>query len=93
MPNDRKPTPLPTTPALVRRTAAALAVAAVVGCGSTQPPQIDQSPPPQVMPPQVPPQVEQPPQQPPQVEQPPQQPPSPPPQVPQGPTPPQVPPK
>lgn len=59
--------PLPMTPALVRRTASIAAVATavgVVGCGGNQPPQayeapqIDHGPPP----PQAPPQVEEAPQ-------------------------------
>ncbi len=85
-----RPTPLPGTPALVRRTASIAVVAAAVsavGCTHTVPPQTpeerdgQQALPPQAPPPQAPPpQVEEPQIAAPQVA-------SPPPQIPQRPTP------
>jgi hypothetical protein len=76
------PTPVPRTPALVKRGAAAMIAVGLAGCGPSQPADAPQQPP-QVEPPQAPPQVPEegmvPPQEPPQV--------SPPPQVPQGPVP------
>ena len=75
-----RPTPLPKTPALVRRGAAAMLIAGAVGCGGAE------AVPPQSPPPQIPPQQEVVPPQAPPVEpavspdaQPPQTPPQTPP--------------
>jgi hypothetical protein len=89
------PTPVPRTPALVKRGAAAVVAVGLVGCGpNPQPPEVAPQPPQQVeaVPPQAPPPQQEeglvPPQEPPQVSPPPQippqapqPPPQPPPQV------------